>query len=146
MKHLLVSVLCVLLICGCDTSAPSVFSDQDERDIRAVLAQQQEAWNEYAIDRFMEGYWKSDSLEFIGSKITTGWLATLERYKTSYPNPDAMGVLRFEIHAVKGLSAGAALVTGRYTLARKADTPTGMFTLLFKKINNKWVIVYDHTS
>ncbi len=114
--------------------------------IRAVLAQQVADWNSFNIDGFMQGYWKSDSLLFIGAKITHGWDSTLARYKKSYPTKDAMGILRFEIIRLQFTAADACLITGRYFLQRKADNPSGVFTLLFRKKKERWVVVYDHTS
>ncbi len=114
--------------------------------IRAVLAQQVNDWNNFNIEGFMQGYWKSDSLFFMGAKITYGWDSTLTRYKRNYPNQEAMGKLRFEIIRMQFVSDAACMVTGRYFLQRKADNPTGAFTLLFRKKKGKWVIVYDHTS
>jgi uncharacterized protein (TIGR02246 family) len=136
----------LLIATACQHRAPTAFSESDDRAIRQVLAEQQAAWNAFDLTGFMKGYWKSDSLKFVGSKITTGWQATLNRYRQSYPDPNAMGQLTFTIISVTPMSHQLAVVTGRYTLVRSADTPTGLFTLLFQKINNHWVIVYDHTS
>jgi hypothetical protein len=94
----------------------------------------------------MTGYWKSDSVQFIGSEIVTGWTATLERYKKNYPDKDAMGVLRFDLLQLMPAGEDAYLITGKYFLTRKNDSPHGVFTLLFRKKEGKWVIVYDHTS
>lgn len=114
--------------------------------IRAVLAQQVLDWNNFNIEGFMQGYWKSDSLLFIGAKITHGWDSTLARYKKNYPSKEAMGILRFEIFRLQFTNHDACLVTGKYFLQRKSDNPNGVFTLLFRKKNGKWVVVYDHTS
>ena len=38
----------------------------DELKIRGLLAAQTEAWNRGDAEGFMQGYWKSDSLMFIG--------------------------------------------------------------------------------
>lgn len=118
----------------------------DEVAIRLVLDKQVNAWNEANIEEFMKGYWKSDSILFIGRKITSGWDSTLLRYKKSYPDKAAMGKLRFEILRTDFASSGACLVTGKFFLTREKDNPSGIFTLLFKKKKGKWVIVYDHTS
>ncbi len=118
----------------------------EEKAIRELLKTQELAWNEGNIDGFMEGYWKSDSLMFVGSVITQGWNATLERYKRSYPDREAMGQLDFTFYDFKFIDNEACLVTGRYHLKRTSDDPTGMFTLLIKKIGGKWLVVYDHTS
>lgn len=114
--------------------------------IRAVLAQQVRDWNSFNIEGFMQGYWKSDSMMFVSSKITYGWDSTLARYKRSYPNATAMGELRFEIIKLQFISKDACLVTGNYFLKRKLDNPSGTYTLLFRKKKEKWVVVYDHTS
>lgn len=103
-------------------------------------------WNGADIDAYMVGYWKSDSLLFIGSKITSGWDNTLARYKKNYPTKEAMGTLRFEILRIDFISTGAYLVTGKYFLTRITDNPNGVFTLLFRKKEGKWVVVYDHTA
>jgi uncharacterized protein (TIGR02246 family) len=118
----------------------------EEIAIRKVLESQQAAWNEGEIERFMEGYWKSDSLQFIGRSIRYGWKATLEGYKKGYPNKAAMGTLQFDLWQFRKLSEDVWLVSGKYTLTREKDKPSGPFTLIFRKINGRWLIVYDHTS
>jgi hypothetical protein len=118
----------------------------EEIAVRKVLQLQQDAWNEANIEAFMKGYWKSDSITFIGSEITQGWDATLARYKKSYPDQAAMGKLRFEILRVNFISKDACMITGKYFLTRANDAPNGIFTLLFRKKEGQWVIVYDHTS
>jgi hypothetical protein len=133
-----------VLLLSCFNNGSS--SKGDETAIRSVLTRQITAWNKGDIDEFMEGYWKSDSILFIGSKISHGWTETLSRYKKSYPNKAAMGILDFEILRVDRISPNCFLITGTYLLTREFDKPTGIFTLLFQKKNGKWVIVYDHTS
>lgn len=119
----------------------------DELEIRRVLATQEADWNRADIEAFMEGYWKSDSLMFIGARgVTYGWQPTLDSYKKGYPNADAMGKLTFTIYSLQVLSAESAYVIGKWHLARAKDEVGGHFTLLWKKIGGKWVIVADHTS
>ncbi len=138
--------LIIILLTNCQPPIKENDKLANERAIRKVLAKQVAAWNEGNIDGFMKGYWKSDSLLFIGSKITNGWDSTLMRYKRSYPDKTIMGTLQFDIMRVDFISANNYLVTGRYTLFRDNDKPTGIFTLLVKRIDNRWVVVYDHTS
>ncbi|MCU0397779.1 MAG: DUF4440 domain-containing protein [Cyclobacteriaceae bacterium] len=115
--------------------------------IRNVMAEQQEAWNRADLESFMLGYWKSDSLKFIGRNgIAYGWSTTLENYKKGYPTPDAMGKLTFTILDLQILDSQNAFMIGKFHLKRSNDEPSGYFTLLWKKIRGKWVIVTDHTS
>ncbi len=120
---------------------------KDKQAILEVLDKQVECWNKQDIEGFMEGYWKSDSLKFIGkSGLTKGWKATLESYKKNYPDKNAMGMLKFEIINVQGISNNAAVVTGKWMLTRNIGNLQGVFTLIFERIDKQWVIVYDHSS
>jgi hypothetical protein len=107
---------------------------------------QEQSWNEGNIKAFMEYYWKNDSLKFIGSKgITYGWQKTLDNYLKSYPNKETMGILTFDIKEATQLSKRSIYIIGQWSL-KKEKPAGGYFTLLWKKIEGKWVIVADHTS
>jgi len=119
---------------------------QITQSIHNVVKQQETDWNAGNIPGFMEGYWRSDSLTFIGSKgLTMGWQKTLDNYKKSYPDKATMGKLSLEIIKLDILSTEAAIMIGRFTLLREKDKPTGLFTLIWKKIDGKWLITSDQT-
>jgi hypothetical protein len=116
-------------------------------DIRNVMFKQQEAWNKGDLKGFMQGYWKSDSLRFLGKDgVTQGWEASLKRYENAYPTPEKMGRLKFENLRIEVLSSEEAYVDGRWNLYRSLDTLSGHFTLLWKRVDGQWVIVSDHSS
>ena len=118
-----------------------------EKDILKVMATQQIAWNNGDIDGFMKGYWKNDSLLFIGSKGPTyGWQKTLDNYKKSYPNKEKMGILEFSDIKVKMLGKNYAYVFGKWKLVRTNDSPNGIYTLIFQKFKDGWKIISDHTN
>ncbi|MBS1681919.1 MAG: nuclear transport factor 2 family protein [Bacteroidetes bacterium] len=146
MNKLLPLILLSIVSCTSNSKQAKMDKTSDDVAIRQVLNNQVVAWNNADIETFMQGYWKSDSILFIGSKITSGWDSTLTRYKKSYPDKAAMGSLRFEILKMDFIAADACLVTGNFFLTREHDNPHGIFTLLFRKKNGNWVIVYDHTS
>ncbi len=119
----------------------------DELTIRKVLDSQTEAWNKGDVKGFMQGYWKDDSLMFIGKNgIHWGWQTTLENYKKNYPDTAAMGKLSFDIILVKKLSAEYFYVVGKWMLSRSIGDLSGHYNLLFKKINGQWLIIADHSS
>jgi len=128
-------------------SIQSMAQSKDETAIRKLLERQSADWNKGNISGFMEGYWKSDSLMFIGkSGITYGWNNTLNNYKKGYPDTAAMGKLNFTILKVKKLSNKNYWVVGKWFLKRSIGDVGGHFDLLFEKINGEWVIVADHSS
>ena len=135
-------VLCFLIFVSFSAKA-----QDDQELVLKVLEDQSQCWNQGDIDCFMQGYWKSDSLMFVGnSGITYGWQGTLERYKTTYPDRTAMGQLTFEIMEVNSLGDDIYFVVGKFFLERTIEDLNGIFTLVFRKIKGRWVIVADHTG
>ena len=128
-------------------STPARSAGGDEAAVRKVLATQNAAWNRGDVDAFMVGYWHNDSLMFIGqSGVTYGWQNTLNNYKKNYPDTATMGKLNFTLITVKPLSNKYYRVVGKWYLTRSVGDVGGHFTLLFRKINGKWVIIEDHSS
>jgi len=120
---------------------------KDEMAVRNLLVEQTKEWNNGNIAAFMETYWKSDSLMFIGkSGVTYGWQKTMDNYKRNYPDTVTMGKLKFELLEVKRLSKMYFFVVGKWHLTRSIGDIGGAFTLLFRKIKNRWLIVADHSS
>ncbi|MBD0288658.1 MAG: nuclear transport factor 2 family protein [Flavisolibacter sp.] len=119
----------------------------DEQKIRDLLHRQTEAWNRGDLNDFMQTYWQSDSLMFIGKTgVVWGWQKTLDNYKRSYPSKEAMGTLSFDIIQIKKLSPEYYSVVGKWMLQRINDTLSGHYTLLLKKIKGEWKIISDHSS
>jgi len=116
-------------------------------EIRAVLNAQVAAWNRGDIDGFMDGYVRSDKLEFeSGGKITRGWQTVRDRYHRKYDSRAKMGTLTFSDIKINSFNANHALVTGRWALRRKTDRPHGTFALTFRRTPAGWRIVHDKTE
>ena len=134
--------ICLLVSVSCFSQTST-----DRKQILRVLETQRLAWNGGDLEAYMQGYWKSDSLLFVGSRGPTyGWQQTLDNYKKSYPDKAAMGILTFGIKKVEFLSNDAALVLGSWSLQRSKDRPNGYFTLIFRKIKGNWKLTADHSS
>lgn len=120
---------------------------KDEQQVRNLLETQVSAWNRGNIDEFMIGYWNNDSLMFIGKTgVTYGYTNTLNNYKKGYSDTAQMGKLKFDILQVKKIASDAYFVVGKWFLKRTVGDIGGHYTLLFRKIKGKWVIVADHSS
>lgn len=119
----------------------------DETIIINKLKNQAICWNSGDIDCFMKDYWHHDSLMYIGKNgVTYGWQNTLDNYKLKYPTKKEMGHLEFELIKLESLSNDHFLMVGKWHLSREIGNIGGHFTLIWKKINNEWVIVADHSS
>jgi ketosteroid isomerase-like protein len=120
----------------------------EKKAIHKVLDDQAAAWNKGDLRGFMAGYWESAELSFFsGNSKTKGWQATLERYQKKYQGEGKeMGKLSFSELSIELLGNDHALVRGRFTLDLQKERPTGIFTLLVKKLPAGWRIMHDHTS
>jgi len=126
---------------------PTFDVKKEEALVRATLDAQQIAWNNGDMEGFMKGYWNSDSLQFMSARgVNHGWNEALAGYKKAYPDIASMGTLSFELLQITPLSDVNFVVMGKYHVVRSESNLDGVFTIILKKINGKWVIVYDHTA
>jgi ketosteroid isomerase-like protein len=140
MKHLLISTLFLISLAG-------FTQDSDKEAILKILDNQTKAWNNGDVENFMVGYWNNDSLMYVGKAgITYGYKPTLENYKKNYGSKEKMGQLAFTILHVNRLSPEYYQVVGKWHLKRTVGDVGGHYTLLFRKINDGWVIISDHSS
>jgi len=120
---------------------------KDEQAILKLLSAQISSWNKGDVNQFMQGYWKNDSLMFVGKDgVTYGYNQTLAKYKKNYPDKANMGELKFTLLFVKPLNHQYYSVVGKWELIRTVGNVSGHYTLLFKKINGQWKIILDHSS
>ena len=118
-----------------------------KEQIATILAKQAAAWNRGDIDEFMDSYWRSEELTFSsGGKTTRGWGPTKDSYKRRYSTRESMGTLSFTELEVTPLGDAAAQVLGRWKLARDKQPVGGNFSLIFRHLDGRWVIIHDHTS
>ena len=150
-----VAVLTLVLAAGCaggratggGTDGASASDPRPE--IERVLTEQAAAWNRGDLEAFMDGYWRSPDLVFTsGGNVQRGWQTTLDRYVASYgTSPETMGRLTFSELEIHPLGDGAAWALGRWALEYEGgESPGGVFTLVFREIDGRWLIVHDHTS
>ncbi|HET6637178.1 MAG TPA: DUF4440 domain-containing protein [Gemmatimonadota bacterium] len=150
------TLLAVLFAAGCASgqgggagSGRGAGSADPGPAIERVLTQQAAAWNRGDLEAFMDGYWRSPDLVFTsGARVQRGWQTTLDRYVASYgTSPETMGRLTFSDLEIHPLGDGAAWALGRWRLDYDGgESPGGIFTLVFREIDGRWLIVHDHTS
>jgi hypothetical protein len=137
-----ISVLTII-----NSIAGNKISEKEKNEIRQLLQKQVEAWNEGDLEKFMETYWKSEELSFVGSRGPTyGWKATLDSYKKGYPDKGAMGELELNILKIAKIDKKTILVIGRFDLAREIGDLGGYYTLVIQKFGKEWYIISDHSS
>ena len=140
-------IFLIFLLLTFSVTGQTRISLKDSISIVKVLKFQEDAWNEGNINKFMEGYLKSDKIVFTGSNGSIyGWEETKKRYLNNYSNRTLMGNLKFKIINFQKLSEDIIQMQGSYYLKRKIGDSKGFFSLIWKKENKKWFIISDHTS
>ncbi len=139
----------LLTACVTNKQVPAQKAASANAEIRKIMDEQAICWSKGDLECFMQGYWKSDSLLFVGSRgLTYGWQQTLDNYKRSYPDASAMGKLTFNLKEIREISPEAVLVVGKWHLQREATKGDleGHFSVIFKQFKDGWKIVADHSS
>jgi ketosteroid isomerase-like protein len=140
------NIILLIAFFAASTINAQTISDKDKTDILKVLEDQRICWNNGDLAGYMESYWKSDSTRFMGkSGINYGWYATFNSYKSGYPNKEAMSILTFKVISLELMNETTAFMIGKWELDRK-EKAGGHFSLIWKKVNGKWVIATDHSS
>jgi ketosteroid isomerase-like protein len=141
------SLVIIIALIAVSAVNPLRAQDPEVTRIKALMDVQLKAWNAGNLEGFMDTYWKSDSLLFIGKKgLTYGWQATLDNYRKSYPGKEGMGTLSFQLLEFKQLAADTYFVIGKWNLERTIGDLSGHFSILLRKIAGEWKIVADHSS
>lgn len=141
------SLVIIIALIAVSAVNPLRAQDPEVARIKALMDAQLKAWNAGNLEGFMDTYWKSDSLLFIGKKgLTYGWQATLDNYRKSYPGKEGMGTLSFQLLEFKQLAADTYFVIGKWNLERTIGDLSGHFSILLRKIGGEWKIVADHSS
>ncbi len=143
MRSIALSLIPLIFIsCSGDRYVESDAADE----IRAAMEIQVSSWNSGDMAGYMKYYLKSPELTFhSGSRLLLGWETLDSMYREKYSGP-ARGVLRFDDTAVSILSRDSAYVTGRWQVQLPDTIREGRFTLVFRRFEEGWRIVHDHSS
>ncbi|BDD09609.1 hypothetical protein FUAX_20410 [Fulvitalea axinellae] len=139
----------IISLGSCDKNVNTKKADLSEmnRSIQDVMDQQAADWNRGNIKAYMNGYWNSDSLMFIGgSGLTYGWQNTLDNYLRAYPDREAMGKLKFSELQFRPIDNENCFVVGKWYLTKNSKDRWGYFSLFWKRMPNGWKIIADHTG
>lgn len=124
-------------------------SSKASREIAALVARQEQAWNRGDLDAFLNEYLKSAQVTYVSNgSVKRGFSAIREHYLGRYGNSRAsMGQLRLSDLEVSDVGDKHVLCIGKFTVIHHAHVPIyGRFSLLFVKTKDGWKIMYDHSS
>ncbi len=132
---------------GDRTVRQTLHEESAEQAIRHLLSGSRDAWNRGDLTGYMKTYWRDERVRHVfNDDITIGYSASEERYRTRYPDPNNMGAISGSELDIQILGPEAASAFGRWRFEHGEVVFNGVVTLVFRKIDDTWVIVHDHST
>jgi uncharacterized protein (TIGR02246 family) len=139
-------ILALLFTSAC-SATPQVDAAAEERAIREVIADMQQAWNRGDFRGYMAGFKNPDVIFVSRGRFQRDWQGTLDHYVRDYGGAvERRGRLRFWDIRVEMLAPDAAQLISRYRLERPESPQDGINTRLMRKVDGRWVIALNHVS
>jgi len=146
MKISIASLIAIMaFISGCE-SPGGEFETAVKKEIGSAMKEQVDSWNSGELAGFMKYYWCSDEMTFHGGKRRLqGWETLNSMYIETYSGEER-GILEFSGLEITALSPGSAYVLGDWKVELPDTVKQGKFTLIWRKMDDGWRIVHDHSS
>jgi ketosteroid isomerase-like protein len=136
----------ILLIFSCSPVKQGNSSTNDAARIIELMNQSAVDWNNGRLDAFMSLYDSSATFMMPGGPVGIGGMK--ENYQKGFFNGNMPKQnLRYEEMVVRSLGKDYALLTGKFILyGNNLKDRSGRYSLVFKKTNQGWKIIHDHSS
>jgi hypothetical protein len=124
-------------------------SSKAHKEITALVAKSEKAWNKGDLDAFLDDYLRSKEVTYISNgTVKRGFEAIRDHYVNRYGNNKAsMGQLFLTELETSDLSDKHVLCFGKFTVVHHSHVPIyGRFSLIFVRTKAGWKIMYDHSS
>ena len=138
-------IIVTALMTGCEGPGED-YEESISEEIGSAMKEQVDSWNSGELAGFMKYYWHSDEMTFHGSKRRLqGWEKLNSMYIETYSGAQR-GILEFSGLEIKVLSPESAYVLGDWKVELPDTVKQGKFTLIWRKKDEGWRIVHDHSS
>ena len=142
---IIVLIAITALLIGCEKAGVE-YEAAVREEIGSAMKEQVDSWNSGELAGFMKYYWRSDEMTFHGSKRRLqGWETLNSMYIETYSG-EQRGILEFSGLEINVISPRSAYVLGDWKVELPDTVKQGKFTLIWRKMDEGWRIVHDHSS
>lgn len=119
--------------------------DGAEQQVKAMLKNRADAWNNRNLNRYMEDYRKFDSLRVsFNGQTEKGWDAVRDFFEPKFG--PSMGTLRIDNMKVHMVGDYASIVTADWNLEEENKITNGRMNLVMKKVDAAWRITTENLT
>ncbi len=116
-----------------------------ERQVKSMLKNRADAWNNRDLDRYMADYRKFDLLRVsVNGKTEKGWESVRESFASQF-GPE-MGTLRISNIKIHMVGDFASIVTADWNLQQENRITNGRMNLVMKRIDAAWKITTENLT
>lgn len=149
MKKVIAIIVIISVLPACcliDRCTDDRCGEEERTEIGSAMAEQVESWNSGDLAGFMKYYWRSEDMTFHGGKKRLqGWGELNSMYVETYSG-EQRGILEFSGLEITVLSNESAYVLGDWKVELPDTVKQGKFTLIWRRLDEGWRIVHDHSS
>ena len=103
-----------------------------------------DAWNAGDVDGFLDGYYDSDSVRYVGGETVIRGKNNIVQHFRSRGATGTLSLVHFEVDFI---SPEDAICFGQYHVVDdEEEIHEGYFTAHVRRIGDSWKIVSDHSS
>ena len=117
----------------------------DEQQIKTMLKNRVDAWNDRNLDRYMADYRKFDSLSVtINGDVKKDWKPVYDVFASRF-GPE-MGTLRISDIEIELVGDYASIVAANWNLQQDSKVTNGRMNLVLNKVDSSWKIINEHLA
>jgi hypothetical protein len=145
-SHAFVFFLILLSVSG--TQAQKKIAPDAIAEVKAVLDSQVIAWNAGAQNKEMSVYYESPEMLFVNrTGIRKGYEPIRASYQRAPVDRSRVGTYSYEPLHIERLSPNCVFFVIKWKVeANGRSTMSGVTSMVWKRINKKWVIAAEHAS